>query len=83
MRKVVACVLPRHLTASMCSVAVSFFIKLGLGLVDGFPVVVTCLAEHVNSSVEEVTTVSFTVCRRRFVCTATCPLQHLAKLAAL
>ena len=67
----------------MCGVAVSSFIKLVLSLVDVFPVVVTCLAEHVDSSVEEVTAVSFTVCRRRFVCTATCALQHLAKLAAL
>ena len=55
----------------MCGVAVSSFVKLVLSLVDVFPVVVTCLAEHVDSSVEEVTAVSFTVCGRRFVCTAT------------
>ena len=66
----------------MCSVAVSSFIKLVLGLVDVFPVVVTCLAEHVDSSVEEVTAISFTVCRSRFVLTATCALHQLAKLAA-
>ena len=66
----------------MCGVDVSSFIKLVLSLVDVFPVVVTCLAKHVDSSVEEVTAVSFTVCRRRFVCTATCALHQLAKLAA-
>ena len=55
----------------MCGVAVSPLVELVLSLVDIFPVVVTCLAEHVDSSVEEVTAVSFTVCGRRFVCTAT------------
>ena len=62
--------------------AVSSFIKLVLGLVDGFPFFVTCLAEYVDSSVEKVTAISFTVCRRRFVLTATRAFHQLAKLAA-
>ena len=57
--------------ASICNVAVDTPVDLVLSRGNMFTVVVTCLAEHVDSSVEEVTAVLFTVCRRRFVCTAT------------